>query len=214
MILVGKKVEREVEEYKMAVKHSVKDDESVFTFTDTHNTIVNAIRRVILDEVPTFAIEDVEVVTNDSPLYDETVAHRLGLIPIKTDLKSYNFRETCSCGGIGCALCEVKMSIKQDEEGYVYSGSIKSDDPKIVPVDENIPITKLFGNKSIEINMKAVLGKGREHSKWAPAHVYMKDDDKSVSLIVEPFGQLDGKEIYNSAIDVLISKIDELEAKL
>ena len=50
----------------------------------------NALRRVIVEEVPTMAIEDVEFRKNSSILYDEIIAHRLGLIPFKTDLKSYN----------------------------------------------------------------------------------------------------------------------------
>lgn len=189
-------------------------DKAVFSFKDTHNSIVNSIRKIVLDEVPTFAIEDVEIIKNKSPLYDETVAHRLGLVPLKTDLKSYNFKNKCSCGGIGCALCEVKLTLKQDEAGYVYSGSIKSDDPQIVPVDLKIPITKLFSNNSIEINLKAILGVGREHAKWAPAHTYMKESDKGVELIIEPFGQLESKEIFNKAIEILINKIEELEEKL
>ncbi len=190
-------------------------DEFVVSFNDTHNTIVNAIRRIILDEVPTFAIEDVEVVKNESPLYDETIAHRLGLIPLKTDLKSYNFKEECKCGGVGCALCEVKLTLAQDEEGYVYSGSIRSDDPQIVPVDEKIPVTKLFPKKSIELNLKAILGRGREHAKWAPAHTFLKEGEKqNIDLVIESFGQLESKEIYNSAVDILIKKIEELESKL
>lgn len=188
---------------------------AIFEFKKTHNTIVNSIRRVILDEVPTFAIEDVEVVINGSPLYDETIAHRLGLLPIKTDLKSYYFKQSCSCGGIGCALCEVKMFLKQEGEGYVNSGSIKSDDPAIIPVHNNIPVTKLFGDNKLELNLKAILGVGREHAKWAPAHVYLKDtDSNSVELVVEPFGQLEAKEIYNKSIDILVEKIDELKSKL
>ncbi len=217
MIHVGKREEREVEEYKikkMAVSSKNDADQFVVKFTDTHNTIVNSIRRIILDEVPTFAVEDVEVVVNDSPLYDETIAHRLGLIPLKTDLKSYNLKSKCKCGGIGCALCEVKMSLASSEEGYVNSGLIKSDDPQIVPVDEEIPITYLFPEKKLELNLKAVLGRGIEHSKWAPAHTYLKDDGKGVDLIIEPFGQLNGKDIYNKAIDVLVEKIEELEGKL
>lgn len=187
---------------------------AVLSFKDTHNTIVNAFRRFILDDVPTFAIEDVEVVSNESPLYNETVAHRLGLIPLKTDLKSYNFKEKCSCGAMGCALCEVKLTLAQNKEGYVYSGSIKSDDPQIVPADKNIPITKLFPNKKIELNMKAVLGTGRTHAKWAPAHAYMREKKDVVELVIEPFGQLDAKEIYNSAIDLIIERIVELESQL
>ncbi|MEC8221219.1 MAG: DNA-directed RNA polymerase subunit D [Nanoarchaeota archaeon] len=190
-------------------------DEFIVSFKDTHNTIVNAMRRIILDEVPTFAIEDVEVVKNESPLYSETVAHRLGLVPLKTDLKSYNFKESCTCGGVGCALCEVKLTLAQKEEGYVFSGSIKSDDPQIVPADMNIPITKLFPGNELELNLKAVLGRGRVHAKWAPAHTYLKEGDKNeVNLVIESFGQLDSKDIYNNAIDILVEKINELESNL
>jgi DNA-directed RNA polymerase subunit D len=198
------------------VKFNKEGSKAVVEFEKgTSNTVVNSIRRTILDDVPTMAIEDVEVVANDSPLYDETVAHRIGLVPLKTDLDSYNFRNKCSCGGIGCALCEVKMYLSQEGEGYVYSGAIKSDDPKIVPVDEKIPITKLFGDGKIELNMKAILGTGREHAKWAPAHTYLTEEDNgSLKLFIESFGQLDEKEIYNKALDILIEKVEELENKL
>lgn len=185
-----------------------------FTFKDTHNTIVNSIRRIILEEVPTMAIEDVEVVENGSPLYDETVAQRLGLVPLSTDLSSYEFRANCKCGGIGCAMCEVKMSLSQDEDGYVYSGSIKSDDPQVVPVDAKIPITKLFRGKKIQLNLKAILGNGKEHAKWVPAHVYLREEGKDLKLVIEPFGQLTAKNVYNRAIDILISKISDLESQL
>lgn len=185
-----------------------------FKFKDESSLIVNSIRRIIIDEVPTFAIEDVEVVINGSPLYDETIAQRLGLIPIKTDLTSYNMKKDCKCGGIGCAMCEVKMSISQNEAGYVLSGAIKSDDPQIVPTDLEIPITKIFGNAKFELNLKAILGNGLEHAKWSPAHSYLKESKDGIELIVEPHGQLTSKETYNKAIDILIEKITDLEGQL
>ena len=196
------------------VTSKIDGEQLIVSFKDTHNTIINSIRRIIVDEVPTFATEDVEVVANESPLYDEAVAHRLGLIPIKTDLKSYNNKESCKCGGIGCALCEVKMTLTTNEEGYVNSGLIKSDDPQIVPVDKEIPITLLFPNKKLEINLVAVLGKGIDHAKWSPGHAYINEEKSNVNLIIEPFGQLEGKEIYNTALNILIEKITELENKL
>jgi DNA-directed RNA polymerase subunit D len=190
-------------------------EEFVISFKDTHNTIVNSVRRIILDEVPTFAIEDVEVVKNETPIYSETIAHRLGLVPLKTDLKSYNFKNACPCGGVGCALCEVKLTLKQEEEGYVFSELIKSDDPQIVPADTRIPVAKLFPGKVLELNLKAVLGCGREHAKWAPAHTFLREgDNQEVMLVIESFGQLESKEIYNTAVDILLSKIDELESNL
>ena len=186
-------------------------NDSIFVFEGVHNTIVNSIRRAILEEVPCFAIEDVEVVKNGSPLYDETVAQRLGLIPLKTDLQSYNLKSECKCNGVGCAMCEVKLNLKQEEPGYVYSGSITSDDPQIIPVDKEIPITKLFNSNVLELNLKAVLGNGNEHIKWAPAHAFLREVENNVELVIEPFGQLDSKVIYNTAIDTLIKKITELE---
>ena len=213
MICVEEREEREVEEYKM-VEMKSSGDEFVFTFKDTHNSVVNSIRRIIIDEVPTMAIEDVEIVENGSPLYDETIAHRLGLVPLTTDLSSYNFKESCKCGGVGCALCEVKLYLKADEDGYVKSSSITSDDPKVAPASKEIPITKLMNGKRVEINSKAILGRGIDHAKWAPAHSYLRESGKSVELIVEPFGQLGAKEIYNKSIDILVDKVDELVGEL
>lgn len=199
-----------------APKITTNNELSLLTFDGVHNSIVNAFRRIIIDEVPTFAIEEVEVVKNETPLYDETIAQRLGLVPLSTDLASYNFKSDCSCGGVGCAMCEVKMTLSQDKEGYVYSGTLQSDDPQVIPVDKEIPITKLFPGKKIELNVRAILGTGREHAKWAPAHSFIKEGDKEgqLQLVVESHGQLDVKTIYNKSIDILIQKITELEEQL
>jgi DNA-directed RNA polymerase subunit D len=209
-------VEEEGGEYKMTNKPKMKEmeNEVIFSFTDTKNEVVNALRRIIIDDVKTFAIEDVEIVKNETPLYDETLAHRLGLIPLKTNLNDYNSRETCKCGGVGCALCEVTLTLETDNDGYVYSSELKSDDPQITPVDKEIPITKVFNQKGVQVKAKAVLGTGREHAKWAPAHAYLKENESSIDLVLELHKQLSAQETFNSAVDVLISKVEELEEKL
>ena len=218
MISVDRKEEEEGEDLKeirkMAVKLQEVDNEVTISFNGEKNEVVNAIRRVIIDDVMTFAIEDVEIVKNESPLYDETFSHRLGLVPLKTNLKDYNVKSECKCGGVGCALCEVTLTLKQKGEGYVYSGELKSDDPQIVPVDTKIPVTKLFADKEVEVRCKAILGSGRDHAKWAPAHAYLKEAGKGIDLILELHGQLSGKETFNASIDVLVSKIEEMEAEL
>lgn len=199
----------------MSVTITQQDDEAIISFKDTKNEVINSIRRIIIDDVSTFAIEDVEIMKNETPLYDETLAHRLGLVPLITNLKDYNKRSKCSCGGVGCSLCEVTLTLQTDSNGYVYSGELKSDDPQITPVDTKIPLTKVYGEKGVEIKAKAILGEGREHAKWAPAHVYMKENDKdSIDMIIELHGQLSGKETFNAAINVLNSKIEEVEEKL
>lgn len=54
-------------------------------------SIVNALRRTIVAEVPTMAIETVFVVNNTSIIPDEVLSHRLGLIPIYADPRKFEF---------------------------------------------------------------------------------------------------------------------------
>ncbi len=140
---------------------------------DVDPSTTNAIRRTILSDVPALAIEDVRVIENSSSLYDEIIAHRLGLIPIKTDLKLFNFRENCKCKGKGCPSCTLGLVLdiecKKDHQ-TVYSHDFKSQDPKFKPV-EGIPIVRLGKHQKISLEVEAVLGTGKEHAKWQPAIV-------------------------------------------
>jgi len=106
------------------------------------------------------AIEDVEVRKNSSSLYDEMIAHRLGLIPLTTDLKSYNLPSECKCEGKGCARCQLVLTLSAKGPGIVYSSSLKSKDPKVKPVFDNFPIVKLLKGQEIELEATATLGTG------------------------------------------------------
>ena len=72
-----------------------KDDNVTLLLKETNPTEVNMLRRMIIDEVPTLAIDEVNFIKNSSALYDEILALRLGLIALKTDLKSYNLPKDC-----------------------------------------------------------------------------------------------------------------------
>ncbi len=146
-----------------------------FLLLDSSPSFANLIRRVVIEEVPVMAIEDVEFRKNNSILYDEIIAHRLGLIPLTTDLKSYNLPEECKCGGKGCARCQLKMSLKAKGPGMVYASQIKTRDAAIKPVYPKTPIVKLLKNQSLELEAIAILGKGKEHVKWSPGHIYYKN---------------------------------------
>ncbi len=179
MMAAGKKEAREAGGYKMEaiLLDKNKDGTKVsFILKGVDASFANLIRRNIIEEVPTMAIEDVEFKDNSSILYDEIIAHRLGLIPLTTDLKSYTLPEKCKCEGKGCARCALKLVLKSklSGDGTVYSGDIKSKDPKVKPVYDNIPIVKLLKGQDLEFEATAVLGKGKEHVKWSPGHVFYK----------------------------------------
>lgn len=54
--------------------------------------IANALRRIMIAEVPTVAIEDVYIWNNTSIMQDEVLAHRIGLVPLKIDPVSMDFK--------------------------------------------------------------------------------------------------------------------------
>ncbi|MFW9876945.1 MAG: DNA-directed RNA polymerase subunit D [Candidatus Thorarchaeota archaeon] len=146
------------------------DQRITFVIEDISIEMANAIRRIILSEIPVMAIDEVIVLKNDSPLYDEIISHRLGMIPLTTDLEAYKLPQDCSCGGYGCALCQVSLTCEVSNTTNipieVYSGDLKSNDPKIAPVNPNIPVVKIDKNNQLIIEAYAILGKARDHVKW------------------------------------------------
>ena len=182
MIHAERKAAREEGEFRganMEVLHLAKDKKTgrqSFLIKGSSPMFVNVIRRIMMGEVPTMAIEDIEFRKNSSVLYDEIVAHRLGMIPLKTDLKTYNLMEECKCNGEGCAKCTLKLTLKvtAKSDQVITADELKSKDPKVVPVYENMPIVKLLKGQQLEFEATARLGKGKEHMKWSPGHVFYK----------------------------------------
>lgn len=161
------------EGYKMEAKLLKKEkNKSIFLFKGLTPYYVNALRRVIIERVPTMAIEDVTFVENSSAMYDEILAHRLGLIVFQADLKSYFVREECKCKGKGCARCELKMTVDVKGPCILYAENIKTKDPKIKPVYPKTPIVKLMKGQAVKLTATAILGRGKDHMKFAPALVY------------------------------------------
>ena len=172
-MVVEKKEAREVEEFKMEFKIIKKTDELLtLELLETSESEVNTLRRLIISEVPTMAIEEIEFIKNDSALFDEMLANRLGLIPLTTEMGTYNKIEVCKCNGKGCPLCRIDLSLKAKGPCTVYSSELQTKDEKIKPVFDKIPIVKLSEGQELVLNATAILGKGKEHMKHSPAAVF------------------------------------------
>lgn len=156
----------------MKIKQIESGDVKKFVVSDTTASFANALRRTCSFEVPVLAVEDVYFVKNSSALYDEIIAHRLGLIPLKTDLKSFNLAKNCKCKTDGCALCQVKLILKVKGPCIVYAKDFKSADLKVKPIFPETPVVELLEGQEIELEAIAVLGQGKEHSKWSAGHSF------------------------------------------
>jgi DNA-directed RNA polymerase subunit D len=130
-----------------------KTDEKFVFMEKTNNSFANAFRRAVFG-VEVLAIDSVEISRNDSALYDETIAHRLGLVPLKDSKKEGN----------------LKLDVKRN--GYVYSGDLKGE---VGGVYDKIPLTLLKEEQEIKLKASTKFGTGKEHSKFLPGVVYFRN---------------------------------------
>ena len=128
--------------------------------------IGNALRRIMISEVPTMAIDLVEVKENTSALHDEFIVHRLGLVPLKCPedsasshhIDKFVFAEDCQCPSM-CEKCTVKFNLKKqcgEEVNSVSSKDIHIDGQHQLEEESLAPVT-YFKDEACEIEEPAIL---------------------------------------------------------
>jgi DNA-directed RNA polymerase subunit D len=161
-----------VDEEKPEIEILEEDELSVrFILKNASPALANSFRRAMKSLVPTLAVDYVDFYVNSSYLYDEIISHRIGLIPIKTELERFNFQDECVCGGEGCPNCQISFRLNVEGPKVVYSGDFISDDPEIKFAYDNIPVIELFKGQQLMLEAVARLGTGKEHSKFQPVSV-------------------------------------------
>ena len=157
----------------------------------TDRSFANALRRSLISDTPKMAIDrvtfqlgtkeqDEEVWETTGPLPDEMVAQRLAMIPIPTVHDKFHFQDECpNCKDVveeerGCVECQMIYTcvVFGSEEGrWVTAGDMKylGEGSLEIPDEyKSIPITKLLKGQMIEFYSTAIMGRGREHTKWSP----------------------------------------------
>ena len=142
-----------------------------FIIGGVDSALAGELRRIMMSEIPTLSIEWVDFVKNDSVLWDEIMASRLGLIPLVFKSKSYKFKKDCSCEGKGCTHCQVVLSLVKKGPCIVYSGDLVPSDKNVKPVYDKIPIVELTEGQEVKFEAIAELGLGKDHAKWQAAIV-------------------------------------------
>lgn len=206
-----------------------KSDEKVIFSSDIPLSLLNAIRRNV-NYIPILAVDSLEISENDSALYDEIIAHRVGLIPLKNvELK---MPEDCDCKGKGCGKCSIKFKLKAEGPCTVYSNEMG----KKGEISYKMPIALLDKDQALEFVAIAKMGKGIEHAKFSPGLLYYKyaddsentdvaeddenfkklvenarkNEDREIVVTIESWGQIKAKEIFTGAIEELNKNIKTL----
>ena len=155
-----------------------------FILKDATPAKANALRRTMLTDIPKMAIDSVDFhlgpidvdgreFESITPLFDEIIAHRLGMVPVPTrpDGFEFNYKSECSCGGEGCPNCTVMYSLNKHGPCTVLSGDLMPLGSEAFKVcDPNIPIVELADRQSVLIYAHAVKGTARKHVKWQVAN--------------------------------------------
>jgi DNA-directed RNA polymerase subunit D len=185
----------------------------VVRFSNIPRQYVNSLRRLAISEVPTLAIDDVVVLENSSVMHDEAVAHRLGLIPLRTDPGRFVMPPDCDCKStLGCSKCRVLLVLDaeaNEKTMVVTSGELVSEDEMVKPVSKDIPIIVLAPNQKLKFEAYARLGIGKDHAKWQPTSTAVVKDgkDEEIILVLESNGALTSEEILLAAAERLAAKV-------
>jgi len=167
-----------------------KTAEEVSFITDMNVSLANAIRRSA-GEIPILAVVEADIYKNDSVLYDEIIAHRLGLISLKN--------QKMKAG----ESVEMKMKVKGkgDDITEVVAGELGED-----VVYPETPIVLLSDGQQLELVARAQVGKGIEHAKFMPGLVFYKHLAK-IKISGEGEKQSELAEIYPETFEMFGEKL-------
>ncbi len=178
----------------------------------------NALRRICLNGIPVFAIDMVDIIENSSVLADEALAHRLALIPIKTDLTRFAEPSKCECKSeTGCSNCRVMLVLDSGDTNTtrtVFSNELSSEDKDISPISDKIPIIKLTEGQRVKVEAYAKLGRGSEHAKWNSSNIsVLTETGKKTErlLTIESTGALTPEQIIIAGVDELSNRLVEFK---
>ena len=169
----------------------------------------NALRRICLNGIPVFAIDTVDVIENSSVLPDESIAHTLGLIPLKTELDGDDESNS--------RVILVLDSEATENTKIVTTAELESKDQIVKPTSNQIPIIHLAPGQRIKLEAYARLGRGTEHSKWNSANVSVltsTDKNDEYVLTIESAGSLEPRQIVMAGIEELSKRLEEFKETL
>lgn len=177
-----------------------KSSNSRIEFTiDCTTGFANALRRTVLSQLPSWAIDEVTFYENTSPMFNEYVANRIGLIPLTWDDSKAE---------------EIDFSLNAEGPYTVKAGDLKSQDSKIKVFFEDIPIIKLPTGRKLRLEAKAIKGIGRTHAKFKNALCSYSQEGKNYEFFIESYNNVKAEEVLKMALKLLREKYKDIHDNL
>jgi len=188
---------------KVEIKEE-KDNILVFVISKIDEGVANAIRRIIMTQIPTYAIDKVQIFSNTSIIPSEMLVHRIGLIPLNSNFEEEKEVEfILKCSGNKSNPNEIVNVKSQHLQSNNKSG--------ITPITNDIIIAKLKGNQKIDLKAIARKGKSSEHAKWSAVCVifFKRIKDTKFEYTLESIGNMKPRKILLLALKIFSNNITE-----
>ncbi|EDO15644.1 hypothetical protein Kpol_473p3 [Vanderwaltozyma polyspora DSM 70294] len=175
----------------------VGERETNLDLINVDTSIANALRRIMISEVPSVAAEYIYILNNTSVIQDEVIAQRIGLIPLKVDPDRLTWlnndlpedEKFTDENTIVLSLnvkCTRNLDAPKDctdpsilyHNAHIYARDLKFEpqgkqeetfaDSPVVSADPDILIAKLRPGQEISLRAHCILGIGADHAKFSP----------------------------------------------
>mmetsp|Transcript_35311 Transcript_35311/g.89376 ORF Transcript_35311/g.89376 Transcript_35311/m.89376 type:complete len:360 (-) Transcript_35311:414-1493(-) len=196
--------------------HKLEDEVMEFDMVGCDPAVANALRRILIAEVPTVAIEHVFMINNTSIIQDEVFAHRLGMVPLRVDPAKLEPKVAEEAPGEKNTLVfRLDVTCRRDKDGNIENDKVLSSElrwlrggseipdetgcrfaagqghmfteaEKPRAVHDDILLAKLRPGQSITLEAHAVKGIGKDHAKFSPVATAWYKLLPEVVLLKEP----------------------------
>jgi len=180
---------------------TIEENEDVLKveLSEANDALANALRRSMMVKVETLAVKHLEVSKNDSGIFDEVLANRVGQIPFTIP---DNIEEED----------EIHVAVKREGPVDVVAEDVQTDDAEAEPVNPDTIIATLKEGQEIEFEGVAVLNTGDEHAKHQGGTVgYEKTGEGTYEFRIESTSGYSNEELFNTAVEKVLDELDQFE---
>jgi DNA-directed RNA polymerase alpha subunit len=204
--------------------HKVENNFIQFSISNIHIGLANGIRRILISDIPTMAIDFATIISNTGCLHDNMIAQRIGLIPfISKNATKFNYYWDNKDNKLSEVKYQLNVTNKSDNILEVSSNDLKIINDSdltgyqknvynsVKPINMEYPIiiTKLAKGQSLHFTCSVRKGISKEHAKFQPTSSvgYEIISNDTFRFTLESIGSLSPQLIVEQALDIFSDKL-------